>query len=97
MIIALGIAQPAPGCRHKLLEACGRIAEASRKDEGCVEYGFHIGLEDPEAVTSVEIWESQAALDAHMTHAHTREFLATVTDLTDGDPQMQFHHTVPAP
>ena len=96
MIIALGIARPAPGRREELLQACRRVAEASRGDEGCVEYGFHLSLDDPEAVTSVEIWASQAALDAHMEHGHTGEFLAAVADLTDGDPQMRLLEAKPA-
>ena len=27
-------------------------------------------------ILSVEVWRDQAALDAHMTHAHTADFLA---------------------
>ena len=55
-----------------------------------------IRLEDPDAITSVEIWASQAALDAHMEHGHTGEFLAAVADLTDGDPQMRLLEAKPA-
>jgi quinol monooxygenase YgiN len=96
MIIALGVARPAPGRREELLDACRTVAEASRGDEGCLEYGFHLSLEDPEAVTSVEIWASQAALDAHMDHDHTRDFLVAVAGLTDGEPQMQLLQAEPA-
>lgn len=89
MIIALGIAYPAPEHRDELLVACQKVAKASREDEGCLEYGFHLGLENSDAITSVEVWASQASLNAHMDHAHTVDFLATVTELTDGQPKMQ--------
>lgn len=96
MIIAIGVARPAPGRREELLQACRRVAEASQHDEGCVEYGFHISLENPDAITSVEIWAYQSALEAHMDHEHTREFLSTVAGLTDGEPQMRLLQADPA-
>lgn len=89
MIIALGVARPAPGRLADMVEACRRVAVASRADDGCLEYGFHVGLDDPNEVTSVEVWESQEALDEHMKHAHTQDFLTAVADLTDGEPRMQ--------
>jgi len=89
MIIALGVARAAPGRLSDLLHACGQIAEESRKDQGCLDYGFHASISDPDLITSVEIWHSEEALDAHMHHEHTIRFLDAVSGLTDGDPQMQ--------
>lgn len=96
MIIALGVARAAPGRRAELIDACLRVAEESRLDEGCLDYGFHAGISDPDVITSVEMWLSKAALDAHMQHRHTRRFLDAVSGLTDGAPQMRLLEAEPA-
>lgn len=93
MIIALGSARPAPGRRDELVAACRSVAELSRQDDGCLDYGFHVGLDDSDEITSVEVWQSQEHLDAHMDHDHTQDFLNAVASLTDGDPQLRFFHT----
>ncbi|WP_427118271.1 putative quinol monooxygenase [Pseudarthrobacter scleromae] len=97
MIIALGVARAAPGRLAELLDACGRVAEESRQDQGCLDYGFHASISDPDLITSVEIWHSQDALDAHLHHEHTRRFLDAVSGLTDGEPHMQLLKAEPAP
>lgn len=50
MIIVLGGARPAPGHREEMMEACRTISNASRSDEGCLAYGFHLNIDDPEMV-----------------------------------------------
>jgi quinol monooxygenase YgiN len=95
MIIALGQARAAPGRRLELLEACAVVAQASLRDSGCLEYGFHADIADPDLVTSIEIWETQAALDAHMDHPHTKQFLASVTVLLHDAPKMQLFQAAP--
>jgi quinol monooxygenase YgiN len=42
-------------------------------------------------ILGVEVWRDQAALDAHMDHPHTREFLAAAGPLIDGTPTMRVH------
>lgn len=96
MIIVLGVARAAPGRRTELLDACRRVSAASLGDEGCLEYGFHADISDPDVITSVELWQSRTALDAHMQHEHTRHFLDAVLGLTDGTPGMQLLEANPA-
>ena len=96
MIIVIGSATAAPGKRDELVAAALEVTAATRGDDGCLSYGFAADLEDPDTITSVEVWRDQAALDAHMDHEHTQQFLARVGGLFAGEPQMQFHH-VPDP
>lgn len=42
----------------------------------------------PKWSKDVEARASKVALDAHMNHDHTREFLAAVSELADGAPEM---------
>ena len=72
MLIVLGDATAAPGRRDELVAAAREVASATRADEGCVSYGFFADVEDGDRILSVEIWADRAALEAHMTHDHTR-------------------------
>ena len=39
--------------------------EDSRKDAGCLEFELFQSIFDPDKFTLIELWETQAALDAH--------------------------------
>ncbi|WP_116453579.1 putative quinol monooxygenase [Blastococcus litoris] len=91
MLIVLGSATAAPGRRDELVAAARAVASATRTDPGCVAYSFAADLEDPDRILGIEIWADQAALDAHMTHAHTLEFLRVAPGLVVGQPQMSFY------
>ncbi|MEH0449666.1 putative quinol monooxygenase [Streptomyces sp. B21-102] len=93
MLIVLSRARAADGARERLMSAAVDMARASRDDNGCLGYSFAADLEDPAQITCTEIWADRAALDAHMAHDHTGEFLTRVWGLTDGDPVMSFHAT----
>ena len=67
------------------------MAAATRGDDGCQAYGFYADLADENTILSLEIWRDQEALDAHMTHPHTQQFLTRVAGLIDGTPAMAFH------
>ncbi len=96
MLIVLGSATAAPGHRRELVDAARAVTAASRGDDGCLSYTFAADLGDPVVFVSVEVWRDQAALDAHMTHDHTRRFVSAVGGLLAGEPSMSFH-TVPDP
>ena len=91
MLIVLGSAAAAPGRRPELLDAARAVSAATRGDDGCVSYVFAADLEDPYVVVSVEVWRDRAALDAHLAHNHTGEFLTRVDGLLAGEPSMSFH------
>ncbi len=91
MLIVLGGATAAPGHRDELVAAARAVAAATRADRGCLAYSFAADVEDPDRILSIEIWADQAALDEHMRHEHTQEFLRTAPGLVAGDPVMSFH------
>lgn len=94
MLIVLGSARALPGRREDLVSAARAVIAETRGDEGCESYGFYADLMDEETILSVEVWRDQAALDAHLEHPHTREFLASAGGLVDGAPTMSFHEVV---
>ncbi len=96
MLIVLGDATAAPGRSDELVAAARAVAAATRGDRGCLAYSFAADLEDPDRILSIEIWADRSALDAHMGHEHTAEFLRRVPGLLAGEPAMSLHE-VPDP
>jgi quinol monooxygenase YgiN len=96
VLIVIGDATAAPGRREELVAAAQAIAAATRDDSGCLAYSFAADVEDENRILSIEVWADRAALDEHMAHAHTQDFLAAAPGLVAGEPVMSFHE-VPAP
>jgi len=95
VLIVIGEAEAAPGRREEMLEAVAAMAAATKSDDGCVSYGFYADVTNPDVVLGVEVWRDQAALDAHMSHDHTADFIATVPSLVAGEPVMRFYDAAP--
>ena len=91
MLIVIGSARALASHREDLAAAGREMAAASRDDDGCQAYGFYADLADENTMLSLEIWRDQEALDAHMSHPHTQQFLTRVAGLIDGNPAMAFH------
>ena len=91
MLIVLGDATAAPGRRDELLAAARSVAAATRGDRGCLAYSFAADIEDEDRIFSIEVWADRAALDEHMSHPHTAEFLRTAPGLVAGQPVISFY------
>jgi len=91
VLIVIGSATAAPGRRGELVMAAREVAAATRGDRGCLAYSFAADVEDPDRILSIELWADRAALDEHMGHAHTEEFLRVAPGLVAGEPVMSFH------
>jgi quinol monooxygenase YgiN len=82
-----------PDQRVELEQLLASGAAISRSDAGCVSYAFHRDLQDPDRYVSVEVWEDQAALDAHFQAPHLAELFAAVTDLLAGAPVIDIYES----
>ena len=91
MVIVLGSARVRHDERDELLAAMRTTAEATRRDEGCLSDGVYVDVNDDAIVQTVEVWANREALEAHMSHEHTRSFLAAIDGRIDGEPVMTFH------
>ncbi|MDA1100795.1 MAG: putative quinol monooxygenase [Proteobacteria bacterium] len=81
MIVISGCFRFAPAQRAAALSAALVIAAETRKEEGCITYGFFADVEDENSFRIFEEWQSQAHLDAHFQTAHIARFRATVAAL----------------
>ncbi|WP_138757207.1 putative quinol monooxygenase [Modestobacter altitudinis] len=91
MLVILSSATAAPGRRDELVAATRAVAAATRGDRGCLSYSFSADVEDDDRIIGIEVWADQAALDEHMDHDHTQEFLRVAPGLVTGEPVMAFH------
>ena len=88
MYINMGTAVGKPEAHAELLEILHTLARESRSDDGCLSFYVFAGIEDPNHFTSQSMWESEAALDAHMAADHTRAALAAAYPLLATEPKI---------
>lgn len=65
-----------PGSEDVVSGALTKLAAASREEEGCVSYALHVSHADPATFITIEQWQSQEHLDAHMQTPHVAEAFA---------------------
>jgi len=58
------------GEEEKFLNLVNNLGEASRAEEGCIEYILHKDVEKPLTYCILEKWKNQAAIDAHNNSPH---------------------------
>jgi len=78
MLIVAGSFVTEPGSREAFLAAAGPMVAATRTEAGCREYVFSPDPDDPDRTLLFEIWDDQAALDAHFATEHMAAFQAAL-------------------
>jgi quinol monooxygenase YgiN len=68
-----------------------RMVEASRAEQGCVEYSYAEDVFDPGLIHVKELWTDQASLDRHFLSAHIAEWRATWPSLGIGDRDLRIY------
>ncbi len=61
-------------------EALVTMMEASRAEDGCIDYTFAQDIGDPNTIVLFERWRDEAALAAHGASAHMAEFQKTMAE-----------------
>lgn len=72
----------------KIKEAALGIVEASRSEEGCLNYDIHQAIDDPAVFVWHETWANKAALDEHFAKPYFAEFFAVVQENTAEEPRI---------
>jgi quinol monooxygenase YgiN len=72
-------------------DAMRAMIEASRAEDGCVEYGYAEDVLDPGLIHVREIWRDLAALDRHLASAHLQRWRGTWEDLEIGERDLRRH------
>jgi quinol monooxygenase YgiN len=74
--------------REAALDLVRDLAEASRQEEGVIDYRVATDAEDPNLVRVFEQYEDDDAVDAHMSSDHFESFQADVAAHLDGEPTL---------
>ena len=72
-----------PGREQELRAALEALVEPTSREAGYVNYDLHQAVDDPGVFYFYENWESEAALDAHLSTPHLEQFKSVMDDLLD--------------
>jgi len=68
-----------------------RMVDASRAEEGCIEYGYAEDVFDRGLIHVKELWIDQAALDRHFASDHIADWRAAWPDLGIGNRSLRLY------
>ena len=88
MISTVAVITAKPGSGPAVEALLREMAAATHAEAACILYSLQRGLADPNVFVTVEKWESQAGLDAHLASAHVQKTLAAAGDLLAVEPQI---------
>ena len=77
-----------PESREEALDLARELAEASREEDGVVDYRVATDAEDPNLVRVFEQYEDEEAVDAHMSSDHFESFQAEIAAHLAGEPTL---------
>ncbi|MGI9596225.1 MAG: putative quinol monooxygenase [Acidimicrobiales bacterium] len=81
MLIVAGTIQVDPARRAEMFTAVAPMVAATRVEPGCRAYVFSPDNDDPGLVHLYELWDDQAALDAHFASEHMAAWQKASADL----------------
>lgn len=70
-----------PGREEDLKGAALVLVEATRKEDGCVQYDLHVNTSDPGRLVFYENWRSRDHLDRHLASPHFQAFAGFAGEL----------------
>jgi quinol monooxygenase YgiN len=91
LLLVIGRVQCPAENRDDLVTELEKMQESSRREDGCLRYGFFAAVEDPLSFVAVEEWADGEALDRHFAQAHLREFTGRLLELSSGQPEVAIH------
>ena len=90
-MIVVGRVSCAAEHRAALVALLERMQEESRREPGCLRYGFFAAVEDPLTFVAVEEWADREALDRHFAKPHLQEFSRGLAALVAQPPEVAIH------
>ncbi len=91
MIIVTARFRPHPDRREELVALLAEVQNASRRDDGCLNYGYFSDVVDGTSFIAVEEWRDREALDGHLRQDHVMRLVAALPQLGYGRPDVQVH------
>jgi quinol monooxygenase YgiN len=89
MIVVAGTVAVVPARREEAVHVALAMAEATRREAGCLGYRFFADLADPNCFFIFEEWESAEALARHFETEHMRVFRTHLPGLVAAPPAIR--------
>ena len=80
-VVVVGSFTARPGKEAEAAEAFKALVEPTHREDGCILYALHRGVEDPRRLAFIERWASRETLDAHLASPHVEEALRRADEL----------------
>jgi quinol monooxygenase YgiN len=91
MLLVIGRVRCEPENREELISALEEMQDQSRREEGCIRYGFFAAVEDEHSFIAVEEWKDREALDRHFAEPHLQSFATRLLELVSERPEVAIH------
>jgi quinol monooxygenase YgiN len=83
--------------RAELLKLLTSFVDKSRSEQGCVDYHFHISLDDPNMFYFYENWAERADFDRHIALDYQKDWFAKQGDYLAKPVELRFFEMVKIP
>ncbi len=80
-VVVVGSFTAQPGREEEAVEAFRALLEPTHREEGCILYALHRGVDDPGRLAFIERWASRELLDAHLASPHVQAILERAEEL----------------
>lgn len=100
MVLVIARFRPKPERLDEFVWLLEDVQEASRADDGCLNYGYFRNVSDPMTFVAVEEWRDQDALEAHLRTEHVGRLIAALPEHAAEPPEISAHivaDTIPLP
>lgn len=94
MIIITGKAEISDDNREAFQPVAERQVTLSRKEDGCLGYGYYEDAMKPGTFLFYEEWKDQAAVDFHFAQSYCLEFMEAAGRLASNAPQVNIHPVI---
>jgi quinol monooxygenase YgiN len=94
MILVIGRVRCDAEQRAEMVALFETMQTESRREDGCLRYGFFAAVEEPLSFVAVEEWADRDALDRHFAQPHLREFTRGLLERVSERPEVAIHEVV---
>src|SRR3954470_735251 len=91
MLLVIGRVECSAQKRDELVALLAEMQQNSRREDGCLRYGFFAAVEDPLSFIAVEEWADREALDRHFAQPHLHEFTRGLLERVSQTPEVAIH------
>ncbi len=94
-VTVVALVKVKPGAEDAAIAVLSPVVEQTHQESGCVKYALHRSAADPQQFVLVELWASQADLDAHFQQPYMGALFSELADHLAEPPAIHFLQPVP--